>query len=67
MVNHSLVPRPEEEQKKGPCSSMSLINYHCFKHIFISGRVLMMPSKSHGRLCDAPAKCIIIVGLKRIS
>ena len=21
----------------------------------------MMPSKSHGRLCDAPAKCIIIV------
>ena len=62
MVNHSLIPRPEGEEKGIGFSHLRMcLIYHCFKHIFISGRVLMMPSKLHSRLCDAPAKCIIIV------
>ena len=51
----SLVPSPEEEEeKKGPGFSRSRMRLIIsdFKHVLMSGRVLMMLLKSHGRLHD---------------
>lgn len=41
-----LIPTPNKEEEKGPDFSCS--NMHLFKHMFISERALMTPSKSPG-------------------
>ena len=52
----SLVPRPEEgEEEKGSGFSHSSM---CLTITDMSGRVLMMPSKSHGWMHDVATYCI---------
>ena len=51
-MGSGLIPRPEEEdmEEKGPGFSHSRMRFYLwFKHVLMSGRVLMTPSKSHGR------------------
>ena len=56
MSETSLIPRPKEEEEKGPGFDFQpfahVLNYLGFNHVLISGRVPMTPSKLHGRLHD---------------